>query len=255
MKTLNKHTGGVPQLAGFYLVPVSNVLSIYLPNVHVIDNTDIITFEFAEDSMGYTVATIGSRKQEAFRMVFSGFLAGISEQNTDMLNEMAAGEYIIIATDHDENKYVAGTKNTPFKLKFTQSPGPRIGYSITLEARTTVPVHKAVIVEGYENPVCTITLKGNPEVPAHFLSGAGDYLVNDEVTIEATNKIRLSGWGLMIFDQWQIRVYNQGPAGGSRLYASFTWEVFSLNRVHTFTVTQSLTIYAKYIEDTSAIEA
>ena len=248
MKTLTKHTGGVPQLAGFYLVPVPNILRMHLPRVHLADATDIVTFEFAEDSVGYTVTPIGSRKQEAFSIVFSGFLAGISEQNTDMLIELAAAEFIIIATDHDAQKYVAGNNNTPFKLKFSQSPGPRIGYSITLEARTTVPLHEASIIEGYYNPedpiepppppeegtLHEIGLAGIPEVPPHYLSGSGKYEHNSEATIWAVSDEFFPGYGWMQFVHWM------------KFVSPGNYDILSSNNTYTFTVTESMTIYAYY---------
>lgn len=159
MITIQKSQPPIPGLSTFFLIPVQEVW-VFLPPVVFVENTEaIVNFQFAVDSVSFTQALVSEKDNNTFNMVFSGFLAGISDTQTKQLMAAQASMYIVVAVDYNNKQWMAGTPQNPFMLNFTQN-NHRVGYNIVLSS----------VVKGPLQPINLVIPDNKPPQPVDVVN-------------------------------------------------------------------------------------
>jgi len=199
MNIIKKNTPPIPGFANLYLIPISDVLSFSLPIVKVANKDNFIYFEWAVDSLNCTQQTAEQIVGSKYKISFSGFIAGISDETTKGLRDAAERLFVVVAVDYNNVTFVAGNQHAPFHLKFIQDK-QRNGYFITLAADTILPLYQANIVPHVNSVV--VIVKTNPVIPKHLIFGAGTYMAGELVRIEVPYTIEVDGLGTMRLFKW-----------------------------------------------------
>lgn len=241
MTKLLKSNPPIPKFANLELVPVSNVINVFFPYLQLVNPENVYSFEWAIDSIDFDQKAQGTQKSQIFNTQFSAFIAGISDYNTRMLQKISKEYLIAILTDHNNNKYIIGDKDLPLRILFNPD-FDRVGYHVSASHSGINPLRQVTVYYGTdtpENPVVppppdllvTVTLGSQPQVPSHYLQGAGTYTNGDVVRLDAASPEIVQGLGWMEFVHWMKFI---GPGN---------YDIVSTANPYTFTISEHQDIH------------